>query len=263
MVVSNLLWRPRQGFDTNNINFVTIPTNPESTVADPQFVQNTWSTTDWLGPATNDDLGFFTTFLIRPGMRKMNQQKIQVTVKQAGNRFIPTLFSVAFFGLRPVFYDDVSDTVVPLQPYFTMSNFNTLMACDNLRSEFTNPAGITTELEAKGAIPPAIEYASPGGTFYREKLIQDVAQVDIFDHVATVTKGNDVWTTHQVSTPLFPSYPDVYALKDGMALQAKMQIYFTTTDYSLQIPPNPTDAPSLSFLNNTLVTSFSSLVYFT
>jgi hypothetical protein len=242
------------------MNFVTVPSDPTITVADSAFVQNAWSNTDWLGLANDDDCGFYTTFLARPGVRKLNQQKIQVTVKQPGSGFIPTLFSLAFFGARSGSYDDATDTFTPFQPYFSMNNMNTMMLCDTLKSEMKNPSGLQAGLESKGVIPPPIEYASGG--FYRENILHDNGLITPFDHVATIVKGNDVWTTHTIPMPMFPTYSDNFAAPDGVAIQGKIMIYFTTTNYANQIPPNPTDTPSLEFLNNTQIASFASPMQF-
>jgi len=255
------MWRPRQGFDTNDMNFVTIPGDPTKTVESGDFEQTPWNTNQWLEPAVDDDCGFFTTFLARPGLRKLNQAAISVTIKQASNNYLPTLFTIAFFGARPGSYDDATDTFTPFQDYFTMNNMNTMMMDDNLKREMNDPTGLTSLFESKNVIPPPIEFGFLPG-FYREKIIQDCALITPFAHTGTITAGSNIYTTHSISMPMFPTFSDNFGAPDGVAIQGKIQIYFTTTDYSLQIPPNDTSSPSMGLVTNAQVLSFSSPLQF-
>jgi len=262
MVLANLMWRPREAFDVNDMNFITDPTDPTKIITDPDFVSSAWSTTEWLSTATDDDCGFFTTFLVRPGARKLNQQKIQVTIQQKAADYTPSLFSIAFFGSRPGTYNDATDVFTPLQPYFSMNNMNTMMMCDTLKSELKDKTAtsVTTKLETKNVIPPPI--ALTAGGFYRENVIQDCALITPFDFTSSIVKGNFVATNHQIPMPMFPTFSDNLAAPDGFAIQSKIIIYFTTTNYSLQIPPNSVTSPSMGLVANTDILSFSSPIQF-
>lgn len=260
MVLANLYWRPRQAKDINDMNFVTVPSDPTKLITDSDFVQTAWSNNEWLGTATSDDCGFYTTFLVRPGARKLNQQSIQVTVNQGTSKYLPTLFSIAFFGARPGTYDDASDTFTPAQSYFSMNNMNTMMMCDTMKTEMKDPLGVTATLEAKNIIPPPIEYTAGG--FYREHVVQDVGLITPFDLKSTIVKGSQVWTNHEIPMPMFPTFSDNFAAPDGYAIQGKIMIYFLSTDYSLQIPPNNVNTPSFSVIPNTDIVGFASPMQF-
>jgi hypothetical protein len=255
-----MYWRPREEKDVNDMNFVTDPTDPERTVQHSDFVQNAWSNNEWLGDADDDNCGFYTTFLVRPGVRKLNQQKIQVTITQTQNEYKPALFSVAFFGSRLGTYDDATDTFTPSESYFSMNNVNTMMMCDTLKGEMKNTSGITAELQAKKVIPPPI--ALTAGGFYRQYLLQDVALMSPFDFKGAIRSGSEIFTNHEISMPMFPTFSDNFAVPDGAAIQWKIMIYFLRTDYSRVIPPNDVNATTFNLIPNDNILAISSPMQF-
>jgi len=120
---------------------------------------------------TIDDYGFFTEFLIRPGVRKFRQENVQLTVEQKGNDFHNPAFLIGFLGFRPGFYDGGFQ---PLNDHF-ISDRNSSMLCHNTWTDMATqgPADIETLINNAGFAPKTIEQ-------YAEVITVDTSQINGF-----------------------------------------------------------------------------------
>lgn len=237
MVAMTLFFRRRQAEDLNNFNYITDvdPVNPfvfPPLYRDhnhPDFLPNSY---EFKAPATNDDKGLYTTFLINPA-RKLRQNKIQVTIEQKSNVFKTPLFFVGLFGFRPGLYDPNTQAFQPFyDSYFLDRNVN--LMCDNTSLELksADSASMAQELIGLGVVPDSILNAVGGGT-YKEHPFHDSTLVTVFQTTNTVVANNKVYTTHDLVTPLLNTLPDVSSLGPGVALEAKLNVYLAYTDYTL------------------------------
>jgi len=237
MVQLLLNFRKRNNLDVNNMNFVTDPfpigVQPNGLpafreITDASLVQTPWSTAEYQDVATNDHYGFYETFYIRSGTRKIQQRSIAMTVEQKGNDYMSPLFIVGFFGFRPVQYTGTEDSVpTPLYDYFFLSQHVNMLG-NNVRSELkTSLAGSVTDvLETANMVPPSpISNVGPPITDYRKWVAHDTAFLTAWDHVATANTANKIYTTHKMSTPIFNHIIENTAYPPNVHLEAKVVIY--------------------------------------
>lgn len=236
MVAMTLFFRRRLDEDINNYNYITdidpytfvsgFPLYRE--ITHPDFDSNTY---DYKSVTDNDIYGMYTTFLVR-APRKMRQNKLQVTIQQKSNSFHIPLFFIGLFGFRPGLYDEATQTFTPLQDYFTFDRGVNMM-CDNTSADMksNDVASIGGVLEGLGVAPSTILYAG-GSSTYRDFPLHDASLITAFQTTNTIVAHNNVYTTHDLVTPLFNHVPDVNNLGDSIVLQAKLNVYLAYSDYS-------------------------------
>lgn len=167
MVQCSLLFKKRRYLDENNMDFVMdpIPIGQDPQTSFPLYREINHSTilsqgyTDTYKQInTTDDYGFFTEFLIRPGVRKFRQENIQITVEQKENSFRIPAFMIGFFGYRPGFYNASTQDFQPIYDYFFLDR-NVSMICDNTYSELAakGPTDIETLINEADFAPLQID----------------------------------------------------------------------------------------------------------
>jgi hypothetical protein len=239
MVACSLLFRPRANEDLNNFNFITdIDPIPNATngfglplfreVTHSDFVQQPAYEYKQLA---SDPFGYYTTFLIHSGARKLRQTQVQVTIKQRDNQFDIPVFFIGIFGLRPGTLD-TNKNFVPFYDYFTLDRSNN-MTCDNVFDELssTESASVPRTLIGAGIVPDTIEY-SPSG-IYRNFPLHDGCLFNTFETTSSVQAKNDVFTTHDLAEPIFNHLPDLTSFGPNVILQAKLNVYPCYVDYTL------------------------------
>ena len=237
MVAMTLFFRRRFGEDINDFNFIQdidpigIGENGFPLFRDilhPDFAPNAYT---FLQTDVNDIYGMFTTFYIK-SPRKMRQNKIQVTIKQKSNLFQVPIYFIALFGFRPCAYDPETQNVTALSNSYTLDRSVNMM-CTNtsldLKSEDT--ASVGGLLSGIGTVPSPILLS--GGGIYRDHPLHDACMVTVFQTTNTVVANNNVYTTHDLVTPLFNHVPDVASFGKNIIFQGKIQVYLATPDYAL------------------------------
>lgn len=245
MVQNHTLFKKRINDDLDNIDYVQDP-SPKTEdgkvlvspsgfplfreITDASFIQQAFGVNNYKKLNTTDIYGMYTSFLVRPGIRKLQTTHLEITVKQRGNKLqIP---SVAFgiLGLRPVDYDETSGGFTPLVDYFTLDR-NTNMMCLNSSEEFKDDrvGGITNILNLAGVCPLAIENVDL--STYKHFPLHDAILYTNWKHVGTITANNDVYTTHVISSPIYSHFADVAHLPIGNAFEAKFMLYVLYPEY--------------------------------
>lgn len=243
MVAVIVLLRKRHLIDTNDLNFVTdsapidedafgFPLFREITSSD--FVQSSYATTYYNQLDADDQYGFYDTFLFRPGIRKIRQDKLTITVEQKQNTFNSPLYVLGLFGVRIVAYDEATQSVVPTtRPYQLVSAKGSVNHGETMTRELTargtTPDSIVDMLEAANAIPPPIEFAAGGS--YKANVINDTGFITNWLHVTTVATQNKLLTTHVIDRPLIAYNNDQLNLPPGLVLQFKAQAYVFRLEY--------------------------------
>jgi hypothetical protein len=259
MVATVIEFRRREGEDINNFNFITdmnpngitdtgLPSYREITSND--FVQSTWSNNHYKQIATDDTYGFYSKFLLRPGMRKIEQKELELTIIQSTAGIeIPSILT-GMFGFRPVLYDEATDTTTPLQDFYNFAQA-THPVTDELKFEFSDRTATSPSplLESVFAIPPPIDFTAGG--VYKDKIMTDLALFTPWRIKTTIQKGNVTYTTHEMQLPLILNTPDSAALPAGIQIEAKAQIYLWRSNFGAGI-----DTPYLSPIPNENVVSF-------
>jgi hypothetical protein len=239
MVATTLLFRPRLNEDINNFNFITdetpyafgpgnFPLFREITHSD--FVQQPGY--DYKQITTTDNRGFYTTFLINSGARKLRQTQVQVTIEQKSNAFEIPLFFLGMFGFRPGQIDPTTKQFTPFYDYFPLDRSNNL-TCDNsfLELSSSESASVPQELISLGVVPDAIEYSAGG--FYRNFPTHDAALFNVFETTDSVVSNNKTYTTHDLAEPLLNHLPDLTSIGPNIVLQVKIVVYVCVIDYTL------------------------------
>lgn len=167
MVVCSLLFKKRNGADINNMDFVMddepIGINQQTgfpiyrEIDHPSIISQDYVNT-YKQLNTTDNYGIFTEFLIRPGVRKMRQNKVQLTVEQKGSDFHEPAFLIGFFGFRPGTYDPASGAFTPLIDFFQQDRSANMM-CDNLYDELddTSSGSVWDTINQADFVPKEIE----------------------------------------------------------------------------------------------------------
>jgi hypothetical protein len=198
-----------------------------------------------------------TNFLVRPGVRKTRTVFMKMVVQQKQNDFQVPSGAIGFLGIRPVNYDPFTGNYTPLYDYFTLdSNLN--MVCENTRKELTDPAigNVWETLNSSGVVPNSIEFAA-GGTF-REYPLLDAAFYTNWTHKSTTTLNNQVYTTHELASPILSHFADTTNLPIGNAFEAKFQFYSLYPTYLNAAVNN--DGPVLSLLESDSIASLTGYV---
>lgn len=171
MVQCNLLFKKRRYLDKNDMDFVMdpIPIGIDSQTDFPLYreidhvsivPQPYLDTYKLLN--TVDDYGLFTEFLIRPGVRKIRQENVQLTVEQKENTFKNPAFLVGFFGFRPGFYDAETQNFQAIYDYF-LPDRNSSMMCDNTFNDLASqgPTDVETLITEAQFAPTTINEYEP------------------------------------------------------------------------------------------------------
>jgi len=167
MVQCNLLFNKRRHLDDNDMDFVMdpIPIGLDSQTGFPIYREITHSSIihqpyvdAYKELNVLDDYGFFTDFLIRPGVRKFRQENVQLTVEQKGNDFNNPAFLIGFFGFRPGFYDAQTQGFLPAYDYYQMDR-NASMMCRNTYQDLLakGPSDVETLITQTLFAPNTIE----------------------------------------------------------------------------------------------------------
>ena len=235
MVQLLLNFKKRNNVDTNDLSFITdtAPNGVQANgfpsfreITDPSFEQTNYSTVHYKDVALDDNFGFYETFYVRSGTRKIQQKSIDMTVEQKGSDFNSPLFIVGFFGFRPVKYNGFDDvTPTPMYDYFFPSPGINMLG-NNIISELKSPDdnAVSNVLRNAHVIPPPIEFAGAAST-YSEHPAHDIAFMSSWDHTATAQAGNKIYTTHKMSSPIFNHVIDTSHYGPGIHLEAKVTIY--------------------------------------
>lgn len=235
MVQLNTLFRRRIASDINNFDFV-MDNEPEAIgtdgfpiwreLDDPIFT-STVASLSYKQTDLNDLYGLYTTFFVHPGVRKIRQIAGQITISQKTSAYVEPAFLISFLGFRPGFYNDETQIFTPQYDYFRLDR-NASMACNNLHEDLLGlgSSDISGVLASLGVIPETIAFAA-GGTF-RTRPCADFALVSAMRHTGTITKGNDVYTTHDHISPFLNHTIDVSNLPEGFILQAKIMTFVAT-----------------------------------
>lgn len=269
MVAIVILLRKRRNVDTNDINFVTdsAPIGQDAfgfplyrEITSPDFVQSTYASTFYKQISTDDAYGFYDTFLFRPGIRKIVQDKLTITVEQKSqqNIFTMPLYVLGLFGVRIVAYDEATQTVIPTtRPYQLASAKGSVNHSEVITHEFsvrgTTPSSLVDVLEGANLIPPPIEFSAGGS--YKSKVVNDTGYITNWTHEGTAQAGSAIFTTHVIDRPLIAWSNDQLNLPPGLALQFKAQAYVFRAEY----PPHATnsDDPILRLIDADDIITFS------
>lgn len=282
MVVGTFIMKKRQLIDVNNINFITnlpavgesngFPIYPE--ITDPRFLNHdtigSWAVDHYKQPAVDDIYGFYTSFYVRPGARKIRHHDVQIVIEQHSGDYIAPTFFTSFFGLRPVFYDPRSNgpmnTPTPIQDHFNL--FPTQLLTDTtLQRDLSNrtpqvgvgpgnPEAPTLLLEAANVLPPPIEYDPlevPGGGFHRSNLF-DLAMVMPLKTLSVFSKGSDTYSTHTLQSNHQLDLPDIFNFPQGIMLELKLQVY--CYDIVMLDSASNDDTPIVELIQSDSVKSF-------
>jgi len=267
MVAVIALFRKRHLIDTNDLNFVTdsAPIGQDAfgfplfrEITSTNFVQSSYASTYYKQLDSTDQYGFYDTFLFRPGVRKIRQDKLTITVEQKQNTFNSPLYVLGLFGVRIVAYDETTQTVVPTtRPYQLASakgsvNHGEAMTYE-LTARGTTPDSILDVLEGANVIPPPIEFAS--GESYKANVINDTGFISNWRQVTTVEAQNKILTTHVIDRPLIAYNNDQLNLAPGLALQFKAQTYVFRLEYPSAA--NNSIAPILKLVDADDIITFS------
>ena len=116
------------------------------------------------------------------------------------------------------------------------------MICDNGRTEFNNAlsGGLWNTLNNVGAVPDTIQNVTPVGSFYKFNPFLDSMFYTNWTHTNSTNVGNDVYTTHDLITPIFTHFPDVSRFPPGVAIEGKIQVYALYPEY---LDSNDIDSP--------------------
>lgn len=257
MVQLHYLFKKRANDDIDNMDFVRDP-NPSGVlpsglptfreIDDPLFEPQTFSTTNYKQLNTNDIYGMHTSFLVRPGARKILQTHLQLVVKQKTNDFKIPSVAFAFLGIRPVNYDEANGTYTPLYDYFFIDR-NSNMMCENSKIEFKDDSlgSVWETLNSVGVVPTAIEFAG-GSPTYKTYPFNDSIFYTSWKHTSSVTLSSNVYTTHDLSSPILSHFPDTTNLPVGNALEAKFMYYALYPNYLDAASNN--DNPVLTLLQS-------------
>jgi hypothetical protein len=267
MVAVMVLFRKRRNVDTNDINFVTdsAPIGEDSSgfplfreITSPDFVQSGYATNFYKKVSTDDTYGFYDTFLFRPGIRKIIQDKLTITVEQKQNTFTMPLYVLGLFGVRIVAYDEATQTVIPTtRPYQLASAKGSVNHGEVITYEFsargTTPASLVDMLEAANLIPPPIDFSAGGS--YKRNVVNDTGYISNWRHDSTAQAENTIFTTHVIDRPLIAWSNDQLNLPPGFALQFKAQTYV----FRLEYPPHATNSlvPVLRLIDADDIITFS------
>ena len=247
MVAVIVLFRKRHLVDTNDLNFVTdsAPIGADAfgfplyrEITSPDFVQTDYSTNFYKQVDADDIYGFYDTFLFRPGVRKIRQDRLTITIEQKQSTFTMPLFVLGLFGARVVAYDEATQTVIPTtRPYQLASAKGSVNHGEVITYELSNRKALPADpdvslvdfLETANCIPPPIDFSAGGS--YKAKVVNDTSYISNWRHTATAEAGNKIFTTHVIDRPLIAYSNDQFNLPAGLALQFKAQIYLFTIEY--------------------------------
>lgn len=232
--------RKRRNLDLNDLNFIQDPLplfpptlNPFGLpvfreITHPDFVPNTYSAV-YKQVNTTDNYGFFTTFPIRPGVRKMRNDNFHIVVEQTEDEFKNPLWLVGQFAFRPCIYSEQTDTFTPAYDYFNFDR-SINMFCTQSSNEFKvrTVGKVLDSAILSDAAPEQIDLTA-GGT-YRQYPLHDTSFIVATETTNSFTAGNGasakVYSTHRLSEPLFVHQPDLANFPEPLCLEAKLILYF-------------------------------------
>lgn len=265
MVQSHMLWKKRLNDDRDDMDFVMDP-NPVGVspnglpifreINDPLFSPQTFSTVNYKQVNTQDIYGMHSTILVRPGVRKVRQVHIQMVVKQRQNDFQVPSVALAFLGIRPIQYDSSTFSYTSPYDYFFIDT-NVNMVCENSRKELSdNSIGhVWDTLNSVGVVPDAINFSDPGDGTFRHFPLLDASFYTNWTHTATTTLNSQVYTTHELSSPILSHFADTTNLTVGNGFELKFQFYSLYPSY-LDVAVNTPD-PVLSLLESDSIASLT------
>lgn len=263
MVQYHFLWKKRYNDDFDNLDFIQDPipigVSPLGIpifreITDPTFVTQPFTTNNYKQLNTQDIYGMYMTILNRPGVRKVNNFQMNMTVEQKSSKFQIPSVAISFQSVRPGFWDQGTGTFTPLFDYFLLDpNMNCVD--ENIRKELTDNSlgSIWDTLNGVGVLPDQIDLT--GGGVYRKFPLLDFANYNGWEHITTTEISNKIYTTHKLASPILLNTPDVNNFPGANAIQVKFQFYTLFPEY-LDATSNTPD-PILTLLDSDSIASLT------
>lgn len=265
----SFLLKKRRNTDVNNMNFIgdnaPIGINPSTgfpisrEIDHPDFVPQTFSTVDYKAIAVNDNYGFFTTWVCPPGVRKIQQNILELTLEQKQNTFQQPTFMIAFLGFRPTLYDAASDTYIPLIDHFQLDRYRNNV-CRNINRDLDGlgPNDVWQQLSSAGAVPLQIDLVAGG--IYSRNPMRDFAYILPISFASTTTVGNKVYTNHEIKIDIVQNLPDILNFPDGVNVEFKLQTFLISSELPPSISASPD--PILRLMDSDNFVNFSANAVF-